>query len=71
MSIQKPGKVSGSSLAIALGAELVVYALVMALFMVEAGWFLLVEVVIALGLVFLLKRKPELSIRLQKRIQRI
>lgn len=66
MSMQKPKTASGSSLAIALGAELIVFAMVMALFLVNAGWFLLVEVVLALGFIFLTRWKPSINSRLRR-----
>jgi branched-chain amino acid transport system permease protein len=65
MTLQKTNSSSGSSLALALGAELVIFALVMALFLVNVGWFLAVEVAVALGLIFLLKFKPAISRRLR------
>lgn len=56
---------SGSSLALVLGVEILIFALVMALFLVNAGWFLAVEVLLVVGLIVLAQRKPEISRRIR------
>jgi ABC-type branched-subunit amino acid transport system permease subunit len=53
-----------SRTALAIGIEILIYALVMALFLIEGGWILILDVVLVVGAVILLRRVP----RIQKQV---
>ncbi len=42
-----------------IGTEILVYALIMALFLIESGWILIVDVLLAAAAIFVTRRSPE------------
>ncbi len=57
--MQKP-KNKRSGLGLVIGLEIVLYALVMALFLFEGGWILILDVLLVIGAVVLFRRIPRL-----------
>lgn len=53
-----------SDLALALGLEIAAYALLMALFLIEGGWILILAVVVVIAAAFLTRRYPHLRTRI-------
>lgn len=53
-----------SSLALVIGFEILIYALVMALFLIEGGWILILDAVLAVAAVFAIRRLPALRERI-------
>jgi branched-chain amino acid transport system permease protein len=52
-----------SGLGLVLGLEILAFALVMALFLIEAGWILILDVVLLMAAVFAIRRLPALRER--------
>ena len=57
-------KSNRSDLGLVIGLEILVYALVMALFLIEGGWILIVDVVLLLAATTLFRRSPSLRERI-------
>ena len=51
----------GAGLALVLGVEWVVFLLFLALILIQGGWILVAEVIIALAAIYYLKRNPEVE----------
>ena len=67
--IMQLDKANRSGLALVIGLEIVIYALFMALFLIEGAWILILDTVLVVGAVFAFRRYPQWRERIMNAFQ--